>query len=212
MKNGTFKYGAFIWATWAMRGSITGRAHAYRRGKPIITGTNSSATNGRFRLAASNTRRETSPHCPPDMYCIIRSASDPIDRPRQNRNPISHDRRNWSTLRKAPMMPASNPQKAATRPQRCSRASAGTSVVSACVSMRSVFPRRVFTAARRWLRNLRRIASGDVGGGRVLAVLQRANVGHDRPPVARRDLSSVVRHHAEAVGDDVVEVPDVSLP
>jgi hypothetical protein len=70
----------------------------------------------------------------------------------------------------------------------------------------------VFTAARRLLRNLRRIASGHVGRWRVLAILQRPNVSDDRPSIARRNLSPVVRHHPEAVGDDVIEVADVGLP
>jgi len=71
-----------------------GTAHVYSRGNPSSTGTNINATKGRFRAAASHTRRDTSPHWPPVMCCIISRASDPIDRPMQKRKPMSHERRN----------------------------------------------------------------------------------------------------------------------
>ena len=69
-----------------------------------------------------------------------------MDKPMQKRKPMSHERRNWSTFKNAPMTPASSPQNPATRPHRWSRESAGTSVVTACVSMRSAFLRRALTA------------------------------------------------------------------
>ena len=40
---------------------------------------NSRTTIGRLRLAASNTRRPSRPHWPPDRCCSISSASEPID-------------------------------------------------------------------------------------------------------------------------------------
>jgi hypothetical protein len=40
----------------------------------------------------------------------------------------------------------------------------------------------------------------------VLAQLQSANVADNRPAIIRRDLRSVVRHHAEAMRHDVEEV------
>src|SRR5262245_19698583 len=43
---------------------------------------------------------------------------------------------------------------------------------------------------------------------RVLAQLQGTQVGDDRPAVARRNLLGVVRHRAEAVGDDLIEIAD----
>ena len=48
----------------------------------------------------------------------------------------------------------------------------------------------------------------------MLAELQRADVGGNRPPVARADLVRVVGHRAEAVGHDVDEMTDgdVSQP
>ena len=51
-------------------------------------------------------------------------------------------------------------------------------------------------------------SAGTSASVRVLAQLQRADVGGDRPAVARVDLRRVVRHRAEAVGDDVEEVAD----
>src|SRR3954468_4923549 len=181
------------------------------RGNPNSSGMKSSATNGRLRLAASQMRRAINPYWPPDMYCIMSSASDPIVKPRQKRNPISHDRRNWSTLKNAPRIPASRPQKPAIRPHRWSRARAGTSVVTACVSMRSVFLRRVLAPGGRLL-NLGRVPSGHIRSGRVLAQLERTNVGNDRPSIARRDLRLVIRHHPESIGDDVEEIPHIRLP
>ena len=47
-----------------------------------------------------------------------------------------------------------------------------------------------------------------VGERRVLAQLQRADVGDDRPAIARPDLRGVVGHRAEAVGDHVEEMAD----
>src|SRR3954470_12144476 len=171
----------------------------------------SSATKGRLRLSASPMGRALKPYWPPDMCCIISSASDPIVKPRQKRNPISHDRKNWSTLKNAPRIPASRPQKPAIRPHRWSRARAGTSVVTACVSMRSVFLRSVLAPGGRLL-NLGRVPSGHIRSGRVLAQLQRTNIGNDRPSIARRDLRLVIRHHPEPVGDDVEEIAHIRLP
>ena len=57
-------------------------------------------------------------------------------------------------------------------------------------------------------RDLGRVAARHVGRRRVLAQLQRADVGDDRPAIARRDLRPVVRHRAEAVGHHVEEVAD----
>src|ERR1700757_2331831 len=48
--------------------------------------------------------------------------------------------------------------------------------------------------------------SGGVGDSRMLAQLQRADVGDDAPAVARRNLRRVVGHNAEALGHDVEDV------
>src|SRR5207253_9072154 len=48
--------------------------------------------------------------------------------------------------------------------------------------------------------------SGRVGDRRMLAQLQRADVGDDAPTVARRNLRRVVGHDAEAAGHDVEDV------
>jgi hypothetical protein len=92
MKNVAFRYGVLSW----MMGfaSAPGCAHAKIRGSPMITGTARIATTGSIRLPASNTRRATMPHCPPERCCSIRRASDPSDRLRQKRKPISHERKN----------------------------------------------------------------------------------------------------------------------
>ena len=50
-----------------------------------------------------------------------------------------------------------------------------------------------------------------VGERRVLAELQRADVGDDRPAILGLDLRRVVGHRAEPVGDHVEEVPDRRL-
>ena len=39
--------------------------------------------NGSVRLAASSTRRMTTPHAPPERWCTIESASDPSAMPIQ---------------------------------------------------------------------------------------------------------------------------------
>ena len=73
----------------------------------------------------------------------------------------------------------------------CSRASAGTSVFTACVSMLDqCFSGAVFAArsAPPACGTFGRVAAGHVGRRRVLAQLQRADVGDDRPAIARRDL------------------------
>src|SRR4029079_18378906 len=47
---------------------------------------------------------------------------------------------------------------------------------------------------------------GEVGGGGVLAELQRADVGDDRPAVVHGDLRRVVGHGAEAARDHVEQI------
>src|SRR5579864_9162593 len=49
---------------------------------------------------------------------------------------------------------------------------------------------------------------GRIGHGRVLAQLQRANVSNDAPPVARRNLRSVIGHGAEALGHDLEKISE----
>ena len=44
--------------------------------------------------------------------------------------------------------------------------------------------------------------------GKVLAQLQGADVGGDRPAVARRNLLPVIRHRAVALGHHVEEMAD----
>src|SRR5215467_5980291 len=61
------------------------------------------------------------------------------------------------------------------------------------------------------LRKLGSVLLRNVRQGGVLAQLQRADVGGDRPAIARRDLRPVVRHRAETVGHDVVEMTDRDL-
>jgi len=65
----------------------------------------------------------------------------------------------------------------------------------------------------RLLRRLefRWITAWDFGSRRVLAVLQRPDVGDDRPAIARINLHAIVGHRAEPVRDDVEEVADVRL-
>jgi hypothetical protein len=60
--------------------------------------------------------------------------------------------------------------------------------------------------------HLRRVAARNIRRGRVLAQLQRADIRHDVPAIARRDLRTVVRHPAEAVRHDVEEIPRLGLP
>ena len=55
-------------------------------------------------------------------------------------------------------------------------------------------------------RRRHRLSRRHIRHGRVLAQLQRPDVGHDAPAVARRNLRSVVGHDAEAVGHDVEEI------
>jgi len=45
----------------------------------------------------------------------------------------------------------------------------------------------------------------------ILAQLQRPDVGRDAPAIARRNLRTVFRHDAEAVGHDVEEISDWRL-
>jgi hypothetical protein len=56
------------------------------------------------------------------------------------------------------------------------------------------------------IEKLRARFGGNVVERGVLAQLQRANVGHDGPAVARRDLRGVVGHGAESVANHVVDV------
>src|SRR5438045_9789088 len=66
--------------------------------------------------------------------------------------------------------------------------------------------------APRLLRHLRRVPARYIRCRRVLAVLERADVRDDRPPIARRNLRAVVGHRAEAVRDHVEEVANVRVP
>ena len=47
---------------------------------------------------------------------------------------------------------------------------------------------------------------GHIGRGRALAQLQRTNVGHDAPAIARRNLRSIIRHGPEAVGHHIEKI------
>ena len=67
-----------------------------------------------------------------------------------------------------------------------------------------VAPEPSSSKLRRLGRNF--LSRRNVGGGGVLAQLQSADVGHDRPAIPRRDLRGVVGHGAEAVGDHVEEI------
>jgi len=51
-----------------------------------------------------------------------------------------------------------------------------------------------------------------VGQRGPLAQLQSANVGNDRPAIARRNLRRVRRHSAKAVGDNGEEIPRRRVP
>lgn len=41
----------------------------------------------------------------------------------------------------------------------------------------------------------------------MLAQLKRTHIGDNRPTIRRRDVGPVGRHPAEAVGDDIVNMP-----
>ncbi len=57
------------------------------------------------------------------------------------------------------------------------------------------------------LSQLRLKIGGNVVDGRVLAPLERPDIGDDGPPVVNGNLRAVGRHVADAVGDGVEEVP-----
>ena len=59
------------------------------------------------------------------------------------------------------------------------------------------------------LRSRRRhgLPGGHVGHGGILAQLQGADIGHDAPAIARRNLRSIVGHNAVTIGHDVEEIP-----
>ena len=133
MKNPLFRYPAFAWMMTLSTAS--GRAHSKMTGRLSRIGMKNSATIGSVRVAASKTRRLTRPHWPPDRCCSISRASDPSVRPRQNRNPISHEWRNWSRFITAPIAPAARPMTPMMSARCWNRASAGESVMTAWVAM-----------------------------------------------------------------------------
>jgi hypothetical protein len=68
--------------------TTSGRVHEYKVVIPRMTGTNSAASNGSVRDAASNTRRATSAQLPPVMCVSINSARHPSGTPTQNKKPV----------------------------------------------------------------------------------------------------------------------------
>ena len=181
---------------------------------PNSSGMKSSATSGsdaarRLEHAAAR----PCPTAPPDRCCSISSAREPSDRPRQKRKPISQDRKNWSGFIDARRSPPA-PGRATPTMQRplleAARAPARrwSLRVSAVVTSRVPASRRRARARRRrrLRRALPRSPPGTSAVGGVLAELQRADVGDDRPAIARRRSARVVRHRAEAVGHHVEEV------
>ncbi len=57
----------------------------YSTGSFSQIGMNSTASSGSVRVEASKTRRDTSPQAPPERYCSISSASEPIVMPVQKK-------------------------------------------------------------------------------------------------------------------------------
>ena len=57
-----------------------------------------------------------------------------------------------------------------------------------------------------------RLARRDVGGGGVLAQLQRPDVGGNAPAITRRNLGGIILHDAVSVGHHVEEIADRSFP
>jgi hypothetical protein len=86
---------------------------------PNATGRNASAMKGRTRLDASNTRRVTTPHCPPDKWWIIIQASEPSETPHQNRNAMSQARKNCSRPAENPTAHSPRPTTPTIRARRC---------------------------------------------------------------------------------------------
>ena len=126
----------------------------------------------------------------------------PRGRPgRTGRGPTSRSRRRPARRRPRPAISA----------LRCKPDEALGRVVgvASCHASASSWPCAALPAPRRPARRRGApVGRRHVVDRRVLAELQRADVGGDRPAVARRDLRGVVRHRAEAVGDHVEEVAD----
>src|SRR5262245_20129138 len=165
---------------------------------PIRIGRNSTVMIGSTRVAAPIGRRISTPHAPPDNWWTMPSARQPSVMPRHSMYAIRYDCRNCCRFKTAPTIESAPPTRPTPISFRCRPASSGiaTSALRASVS-----PDIERSSLRR--RNVRE--------RRVLAQLQRADVGDDRPAVFGADLRRVVGHRAEAVGDDVEEVPDGRL-
>src|SRR5690242_12329582 len=94
-------------------------------------------------------------------------------------------------------------------PQDSSRASSSARRKDRARRRRSPRRRRWSKRAASWLLlrlQLRAFLSRNVGERRMLAQLQRANIGDDRPAVAWPHAVAIAVHHAIAIGDDVEEM------
>ena len=133
----------------------------------------------------------------PSRWCSISSASEPSANPSQRQNASRYDRKNCAGLersrpsarragrpRRRPARRAAGDRSAAApgSGRRCTQSCSGLRrrAVAWCVGLAR--PRRLELAA---------IVGRHVVERRVLAELQRADVGDDRPAVRRRDLRGV---------------------
>ena len=101
--------------------------------------------------------------------------------------------------------------KPTSQPAAAALASNTAAMMSSAADPCSADKRGVPPIAVRWMvragsSDAAPLASGISGDGGAARQLQRADIGGDRPAVVRIDAVGIGKHHAIAVGDDVVEM------
>ena len=80
---------------------------------------------GSVRLAASSTRRITTPHAPPDRWCTIESARDPSAMPIQKTYASRYDLKKCSRFAAKPTAQSAMPARPTSIANRCRPATRG---------------------------------------------------------------------------------------
>ena len=189
-KNGTFRYGALC-CRISSRATASGlRPHVQLRQHRSRSGGTAATQTAAAALPASKiAARDQPPLRRRDRCCSISSASEPSVRPRQNMKPISYDGKNCAGLQDARRSRrATRPATPTISPRCCRRADAGGSTVVRAYRRALALVPRPADGALAGCDSFCRSSAGTSAADGVLAQLQRADVGGDRPAIARRDL------------------------